>query len=100
MARPIRRRGLLYHTSIPGSCGSIIKKIAAREGRQRVPAPGVLEAKLRSQAHPQTVVSAIQERDIVANFGSYSDGTGKSFKTSARINRKPGCAVCRARRNR
>jgi len=57
-----------------------------------------LEAELRSEAHPQVVVGAVIEENIVANFCTNTDGPGKHFKSSARIHREVGRSVGEADR--
>jgi hypothetical protein len=47
-----------------------------------------LETELRSEADPQIVMNAVVEKDIVSDFGAKPDRSGKSFDTSARIDRE------------
>ena len=55
-----------------------------------------LEAKLWSQANSQIIVRAVQEVDVIADFGSNPDRAGKSFEASARIDCELRAAICEA----
>jgi len=41
-----------------------------------------LEAELRSQADSHIIVRAVNEVDVIADFGSNSDRAGQCFETS------------------
>ena len=48
----------------------------------------VLEPELRTKRYPQVIMSAVIEKDIIANFCPHSDRTGKGFNTAAGIERE------------
>jgi hypothetical protein len=55
-----------------------------------------LEAELRSQADSHIIVRAVNEVDVIADFGSNSDRAGQCFETSARTDCELRAAICKA----
>lgn len=51
-----------------------------------------LEAELGPKTHPEIVVDAVQEKDVIPNLRTHPDRTSKSFYASSRVYSEPGRA--------
>jgi hypothetical protein len=66
-------------------------KKAAFESRLQ-PKSLALEAELGPKTHPEIVVDAVQEKDVIPNLRTHPDRTSKSFYASSRVYSEPGRA--------